>query len=90
MKYDIEIDYVVGTCNNGVKFIFDHEDYDKIKNYTCYLSRKNIYIQIGKNAISLSKYLIGSSDKERVKFKNGNYLDYRRSNLYNGNTYEFF
>lgn len=62
--YDLEsFDYGVGYTNNGKKFYFDLEDYDKIKNY-CWHINQNGYVQtqINKNKILMHRFILDLND----------------------------
>lgn len=40
-KFELFDDYGIGYCNNGMQFIFDLDDYEKIKNYTWAIRKYN-------------------------------------------------
>jgi hypothetical protein len=76
-KYDLSGEYGVGyTTNTNVEFIFDKEDYDKIKNYTWY----EAYGHIVTKGTSIQKLLLNSEDKT-VDHINRNPMDNRKVNL---------
>lgn len=86
-KYDLSGEFGVGLCaNNNKPFIFDLEDYDKIKNYTWNESIDGyIYTNLDDlTHINMSKIILGITDTEQVGIyiggKNSRY-DNRKSNL---------
>lgn len=80
--YDLTGDYGVCYFNNGGSFIFDLEDYDKLKQYTW--SRSGEYASTTRNhvAIIAARILLDvTDDKLVVDHINGNPSDNRKSNL---------
>ena len=90
-EYELHEDYAIGTTGSGEKYIVDIEDYYRIKDWTCYSHRGRIEFHIEKKTLSLAKYILGINDKSRkVIFLDKNPLNFRKSNLFSWNTYEFF
>lgn len=85
------MDYLICECSNNEYFILDKADYEKLKDHYWSFSKTNkkFYTHINREYISLSKFLldIPKESKKQVLLKNKDYHDYRRSNLYTGNTY---
>ena len=88
-QFDFYDDYVVGHCNNGSSFIIDIQDYEKIKHRTWTTLKKTGYIianetqkyercRIESIILDVPTYNV---DKLRLKFKNGNCSDVRKSNM---------
>ena len=90
--YIKENDYYVGYFNNSDKnYIIDEDSYEKIKNYNCYYQIDRAMIHYNGKCRSLSKVILDISDKKvKVFHINKNSLDYRKCNLYIGNTYTFY
>lgn len=89
-EYELFEDYAVGTTGTGEKYIIDIDDYEKVKQWTCYHQRGHIYLHIGKKTVSLAKFILGIEDKKRkIQFIDGNGLNVRKSNIFSWNTYEF-
>lgn len=86
--YREEKDYMICECEKGY-FIFDKEDYEKIKLYYWnFTTRNQVVTHIQRKSVQLSRFLTGITDKSsRILFKNRDFTDYRRENLYSGNTY---
>lgn len=87
-KYREENDYMVGILENGEEFIFDKDEFGRISQYTWYIKRNQVCAYIQGTEISLGRFIIGQSDpKKKVICRNTSGRDYRKSNLYAGNTY---
>ena len=93
-KYDLNGAYGICTMKNGKQFIFDVEDYDKIKKYRWHLNGSGyvetaIYEYVDgikkEKFFNLSRYLMGIADddwkKVMIDHKNGDILDNRKENL---------
>lgn len=83
-NYDLQDEYGIGYLSNTHKaFIFDKEDFDKIKEF-CWMENDNGYVishnSDGKN-IRLHRLILNPKDDEIVDHKNLNKLDNRKSNL---------
>ena len=86
--YDLSGEYGIGITTNNpeIKFIFDLEDYDKIKDYAWGINNKTGYLQ-AKISNSTSKVYIHRvimepiPDGMIIDHINGNRLDNRKSNL---------
>lgn len=84
--YDLSGDFATGvTFNTNKKFYFDHEDYEKIKEYCWvendqgYIIARNIYGESPKN-IRLHR-LVTDFKYEFIDHKNGKKYDNRKFNL---------
>lgn len=88
-RYKICEDYVIGYCTNGGEFIFDLEDYDKVKQYSWRRQGSTIYTNIVRNKpISLGRFVLQDKKiRNKVLFKNSNSYDCRKSNLYYENEF---
>lgn len=90
-------DYVVGYCNNGQTFKIDTDDLDLVSEYHWWRASKGIYTHTEyKSALPLSELIYLNhpelhvySGCSKTKRFNGDSFDYRKSNLYFGNTYIF-
>lgn len=75
-------DYVIGYIDNGNdKFLFDKEDYDKVKQYHWYKEATGYIRASNKERIFLHRLIMGSPDNMFIDHKNHNLLDNRKSNL---------
>ena len=89
-------DYAVGYCNNGQIFKIDMDDLDMVSQYHWW-AQKGVYTHTeNKSALPLSELIYMNhpelhvySGLSRTFRINGDPLDYRKSNLYFGNTYSF-
>lgn len=78
----------IGKTNNGFEFIFDAEDYEKIKEYTWCVAQSK-YVATGATDTHQRYRIEGiildvptyNVDKLRLKYRNGNSLDVRKENL---------
>lgn len=79
---------MIGILDTGDQFIIDKEDYDLVSQYYWYMRRTQIYANINQKEVSLGRFIVGVTDpKKKVIRRNCSQYDYRRSNLYAGNTY---
>lgn len=81
-KYENKNNYMIGYAHNTNKqFIFDIEDYEKIKNF-CWSESAHGYVYSKQNGklIYLSRFLLGN-ENGIVDHINHNILDNRKSNL---------
>lgn len=81
-RYEFKDDYVIGYTNKDEQFIFDKDDYDKIKNYCWHIS-ENGYVMShdkGKN-IRFHVFIMGKKDGFVIDHINQNKNDNRKSNL---------
>ena len=92
--YDLSGEYGSCTMADGNVFIFDLEDYDKIKKYTWHLSGReyigtsiNVKVnnKINRQTLMIHRYIMDVQDKDWkecvVDHINGNVYDNRKSNL---------
>ena len=82
-KVRIDEDVVYVTASSK-EFVIDLEDYEKIKNYKWYNERGRIRAWIDGELQQLARHLLGlpKGDRtKRVRFKDGNNLNFRRENL---------
>ena len=86
--YREEQEYMICECGDKY-FKFDKDDYERIKQHHWSISKKNrVYTHINKKEISLSRFLTYTNDPNiKVLLKNRDVTDYRKQNLYVGNTY---
>ena len=79
--FDLSGDYGICTIKDGVQFIFDKEDYEKIRNYRWYKD-KDGYIYTTKNGVNrLHRFLIDCPEGMVIDHINRNPLDNRKVNL---------
>jgi hypothetical protein len=81
--YDLTGDYGIGyTYNTNEKFIFDLEDYNKIKEY-CWRtdSRKYIVTREDRKVLRLHRLIMNTPQNKVIDHVNHNTLDNRKSNL---------
>ena len=80
-RYDLSGDYGICYINDGKNyFIFDKEDYDKIKEY-CWCIDGNNYAQSGATKIRVHRLIMGFPEGKVVDHINHNTLDNRKCNL---------
>ena len=81
-KYEFKDDYVIGYTNKEEQFIFDKDDYDKIKNY-CWQISKNGYVvtQDKDKNIRFHVFIMGKKDGFVIDHINQKKNDNRKSNL---------
>jgi len=82
--YNLSGEYGIGYVKNNIKFIFDIEDYDKIKNYYWKINDSGYIISNikGKNAIRLHRLIMNvDNNKYVVDHINHDTLDNRKINL---------
>ena len=96
-----EDSYIVGICNNsGIRYKFDIEDYDIIAAHHWYTHKSGVYTYIKtlpKPTVGIPRWLLINHPElcpyheyREIKHYNGDSFDYRKCNLYYGNTYRFF
>ena len=88
-EYKFCKDYVIGYCTNGKEFIFDIDDYDRVKQYTWRAQNSTVYTNITRcNTISLGRFILNKDHGDfKVLFKNKDSFDCRKTNLFCGNEY---
>lgn len=74
-------EYGIGIMNNGEKFYFDKEDYDKIKDICWHRQKGYVVGHLNGPNVSLHRYILGVEDNRVVDHINHNKLDNRKSNL---------
>lgn len=81
--YDLSKDYGIGYDENGNSFLFDLEDYDKIKNYYWYVNKRGYvcaYIAPGGKYILLHRLILNNKTPS-TDHHNRNKADCRKENL---------
>lgn len=81
---------MVCECPNEKYFIFDKEDYDKIKNYFWNFNNKgSVITHINRKVVMLKRFLLDVTDpSKKVLIRNKDNTDYRKQNLFYGNIYK--
>ena len=83
-KYNLSGDFGIAYMNNGKKFLFDLEDYNKIKNY-CWSENRNKWIQardkMTDKPIKLSRLIMNFPKDMEVIYLNHDIFDNRKQNL---------
>lgn len=88
-KYDEFDTYAIGYLNNGETFTIDKEDLEKIRPYNWRIQKGNICTSINRKTIQLSRFILDIKDNSKKILRiNKNEHDYRKSNLFAGNTYK--
>ena len=92
-SYDLQGEFGIGYMNNGKNFLFDLEDYDKIKNYCWHLDGNGYVVANSKDTtnstIRLSRVIMNVTNPNvLVDHKSWNLLDNRKSNLRIANSTE--
>lgn len=83
-KYDLSQSFGVGYLTNGKTFLFDLEDYDKIKNYCWSTGSKGTLFSYDVNTkkrTSLKRLIMNVPENMLINYKNHNPLDNRKKNL---------
>ena len=78
---------MVGICSDGTEFIFDIEDFEKVKEWNWMHHHDAIEGNKGRLRRSLAKVVLNIEDKTLPVLRINKVFDYRRSNLYSSNTY---
>jgi hypothetical protein len=89
--YDLTGDFGIGIAGTGEKFIFDIEDYEKIKNYYWRVSKPTkkhpkiggyvVSNSLNQKWVTLSRIIMDCPKEMVVDHKNHNKLDNRKENL---------
>lgn len=81
-RYEFKDDYVIGYTNKEEQFIFDKDDYDKVKNY-CWMISDNGYVvsQYNGKTIRFHIFIMGKRDGFVIDHINQKKNDNRKSNL---------
>lgn len=83
--------YMVCVRDDGTEFIFDEEEYDKVKDICWRCQRNSVYGTLKRKTISFPRFILGITEKNRHVLRiNNKIMDYRKSNLFFGNTYKEF
>ena len=82
-----ENDYSKCTLESGEYFIVDHEDVAALEKYHWLVLDKRFYAHVHRVAVSLSRVIFPEYSGRVLKI-NKDYHDYRRCNLWRGNTFE--
>lgn len=80
-RYEFKNDYVIGYTNKGKQFIFDKDDYDKIKNYCWQISKGYVVTRDKGKYISFHVFIMGKKDGFVIDHINQKKNDNRKSNL---------
>lgn len=87
-QYHEEKDYMVCECSDGKYFIFDKEDYEKIKPYYWNFQNGRVRTHIKRKSIGLPQFILGlEQPNQKVFLLSDDKSDYRKSNFYYKNTY---
>ena len=80
-EFDLSGKYGIGITDQGKTFLFDKEDYDRVKNFCWYIST-NGYVINGKEGIRLHRLIMGVNDSNLdVDHINHDLTDNRKQNL---------
>jgi len=84
IKFDTSGKYGIGTTNNDIKFLFDLEDFDAIKNLCWYISYYGYVVahnpKINKS-VFLHRFIFNCKKGDTIDHINRNKLDNRKENL---------
>lgn len=84
-KYDLTGEYGIGWDSNGNDFLFDLEDYDKIKGISWHMNKTGCFVGRAKGEnriVSLGRLIYGETDpSKRVQHRTGNTNDFRKQFL---------
>lgn len=87
-RFELLDDYAICYVKDTDSFIFDKQDYYRISQHHWWRQKNNFYSHIDGTTVSISNFIIGDyHPKQKVLRKDNTVQDYRRSNLYAGNTY---
>lgn len=66
------------------KIKVSNSDYDLVNKLNIYLDSTNVRVRLSKKSSgpNLGKYLLGETNQKKIIFRNGNKLDFRRTNIY--------
>ena len=80
-KYEQKSNYILGYTFNGATFVFDNEDYDKVKEH-CWYKLNNGYIitRIDNKTVTLHRFILNFPDSI-IDHINRDKSDNRKSNL---------
>lgn len=86
--YDLSLDYGIGYDNQGRKFYFDKDDYEKIKDFYWrvhshkYVSTRMFNYDVGKKTqVQLHRFIMNPLPNQEVNHINHDPFDNRKSNL---------
>lgn len=90
-RFELKDNYGICYVRDNDSFIFDKEDYYRISQHHWWKQKNNFYSHIDGDTVSIANFILGDFHPPyRVIKINPNIQDYRKSNLYAGNTYEKF
>lgn len=79
---------MVCQCPNDKYFIFDCDDFEQLKGHFWNFNKNKVCTYINRKTVLLSKFLMNSLESpDRIIMKNKDIHDYRKQNLYIGNSY---
>lgn len=88
-RFELADEYAICYVRKNDSFIFDKEDYYKVSQHHWWKQKNNFYAHIDGNTVSISNYIIGDYHPQYRVLKIDNTVqDYRKKNLYAGNTYK--
>ena len=88
-RFELKDDYGICYVRDNDSFIFDKEDYYRISQHHWWRQRNNFYTHINGTSVSLANFIMNTyHSKSRTIKKDPTKQDYRKNNLYAGNTYE--
>ena len=78
----------IKCCNCDTSFIVDDDDIDRVSRYKWELVKSGVYGDVDGKYTSLSRYILGVNNaNKKVLRRNRTAFDYRKENLFYGNTY---
>lgn len=88
-KYELCDDYVIGHLSNGKVFKIDLEDYERIKDLTCYPNGAQVSIRSNGKQYQLARFIMMHYKENIAKcfFRSEDKYDFRKANLYTGNDF---
>lgn len=86
--YYQENDYMVCICNDDIKIKVDIDMVEKMQDLYWGYRKGRVYSTTNGQHQGLAQFIMGSNFKgEKILFNTDDHFDYRRKNLYTGNTY---
>jgi hypothetical protein len=81
-KYVEHTNYYEGFTSNGISFLIDKDDYNKVSKYTWYLDGKgHLRTNIGKEGLALHRYIMDAKDGQILDHINRIKIDNQKENL---------
>ena len=82
-RYEFHDEYVIGYDNNDNQFIFDAEDYDRIKDRYWRVDNRSGYVETFENfkRITMHRLFTGAGNEDVIDHLNHNTADNRKVNL---------